>query len=112
MVLRIPLDLSPHELYRVVAQRVWRMLKPQAQAEVDDALSDQKASSAPSGLSRLAPPVPPTDDPDVQWAETSVGGQDAHAGALPPFGFRLREVISDSNSNHRGKYYTMCPLIS
>lgn len=60
------------------------------------ALSNNKrggSSKRPfSLLSALAPPVPPTEDPDVQWAETPINGQDAHAGDIPAFGFRLREV--------------------
>jgi len=124
LVLRIPIGTTARGLYRIIAQRVSRLLKAQARVCLREAVeestqatrspdngADSRAAKKqqggrPSGLSSLGPPVPPTEDPDVRWKETAISGQDANAGDIPQFGFRLREVTSDGMGDPKSHWLT------
>jgi hypothetical protein len=93
LLLRLPEDMPARAVYSAVAQRVARLLKPEARPkDDDDGISNERTSF---DLSKLAPPVPPTEDPMPPGDIATLNSQDAHAGAVPPFGFRLRVISKD-----------------
>ena len=80
--------LTGKRLYQKVSDHVSRVLKEEARLRVKD------MDSYPNGLAALAPPVPPTEDP-TEGLEVAGNAQDAYAGEIPPWGFRLRVVTPD-----------------
>lgn len=83
LILRIPRESTGRALYLEAFKRVSRLIKEEAREK----LSGEDRSD-------LLPPVPPTEDPGLGEG-ASLTDQDAHAGVIPPFGFRLRLVSSD-----------------
>jgi len=55
-----------------------------------------KGHAGGQSLGDLAPPAPPFEEPSTS-VQTVYTAQDLHAGAIPPFGFRLREVRASSS---------------
>ena len=91
LLMRLPADVPARAVYQAVARRVARLLKPDARPQ-GDALAGEPSSL---DLSKLAPPVPPTDDPLPPEGIATLHSQDAHAGIVPPYGFRLRVISKD-----------------
>ena len=102
MLLRIPEGTTGAELYRMIAGRVARLLKAEAKAVC--LRGDHSAGSADT-MASLAPPVPPPEDPS-SGEEAAVSSQEAHAGNIPQFGFRLREVSSDGIGDPKAHWLT------
>ncbi len=80
------------DLYRMVARRVSRLLKPEARACLEACLSAPEGGTAAGSFSALQPPVPPMDEASGEPKGCPLSSQDAHAGVIPPFGFRLRQA--------------------
>ena len=77
--------LSGRQLYDEVSRHVLRLLKDDARRRIGT------LDSNPKGLGELAPPVPPTEESSAGMDITG-NAQDAYAGIIPPWGFRLRVV--------------------
>jgi hypothetical protein len=83
LLLRVSKHITGRELYREAAKRVSRLVKADAREKLNN-----------GSAMDLLPPVPPMEDP-CSGREVPINGQDAHAGSVPAYGFRLREVSSD-----------------
>ena len=80
--------VTGRQLYCEVSRHVSRLLKEEARRRIN------AIDTNPRGLADLSPPVPPTEDPSVDL-EIAANAQDAFAGEIPPWGFRLRVVTPD-----------------
>jgi len=105
LLLRVPRTCTRRELYSMVSRRCAHVLKREAAQEA------ARCSETGSGLAKLAPPVPPTEEDSkggsVSWegpAAAPLSSQDAHSGPVPPLGFRLREVTPDGVGDPRAHW--------
>lgn len=100
LMLRLAMGATGREVYRAVGRRVARLLKPEARACLEACLVSQEAES---GFAALRPPVPPMEEANAEVEGCPLNAQDAHAGKIPAFGFRLRQVTR----NQRCWIYSM-----
>ena len=115
LLLRLPEGTTGRQLYRLVAGRVGHLLKEEARRRLAGHGDDEALALAPGGASSdalgagraagLAPPVPPAEE--ARSGEcAAVSDQEAHAGPIPAYGFRLREVSFDGMGDPKAHWLT------